>query len=298
MNTKILIFVIISLALVIPSVYAQEASIGEKAKQKSVKVTISDKGDVHVKHVVSSSNSPKQLTLIEGIVENLTITDEKGEEQLLTVVGNNDAVIIFPSNDNSIIEYDLSEVLVQKNNVWTWDFLYLQTTSFMFPEELDLIFVNDRPVHLDKKNGISCHGCQMILEYSINEPKNIMNVKWEDQEFFVAIRTFAEIENFNFDQPTKQISFNVNDEGKYVTTIIPLELLWEPYAVFLDDEKIYFNQYINNGTHVWVNLQPDTTGKVTIIGTTVIPEFPIIAPLAIGFLIILVVPLIRKVNLH
>ena len=106
------------------------------------------------------------------------------------------------------------------------------------------------------------------------------------------------IENFNFNQPAKEMSFKINDDNKFVTTVIPLELLWEPYAVFLDDEKIYFHQYINNGTHAWVNLRPDTTGEITIIGTTVVPEFPIIAPLAIGFLIILVVPLIRKFNLH
>ena len=63
-------------------------------------------------------------------------------------------------------------------------------------------------------------------------------------------------------------------------------------------KKFLFREYNNNGTHVWINLQPDTTGKISIIGTTVIPEFPIIAPLAIGFLVILAVPLIRKFSLH
>ena len=75
-------------------------------------------------------------------------------------------------------------------------------------------------------------------------------------------------------------------------------MLWEPYSVFLDDEKIDFHEYINNGTHVWLNIRPETSGEIEIIGTTVIPEFPLIAPLAIGFLIILVMPLVRKVNLH
>jgi len=298
MNTRISIFIIILLVLVIPSVSAQEISIGEKANQKSVKVTISDEGDIHVKHVVDSSNSPKQMQLIDGIVQNLRITDEKGEEQLVTRINNNDAVMIFPSNDDSIIEYDLDQALSQKNNVWTWDFRYLETTSFIFPEKLDLIFVNNRPVSLDDQNGISCHGCQMILEYSISDPKNITKINWEDKEFFVETRTFANIENFNFNQPAKEISFKIKNNNQYVTTVIPLELLWGPYAVFLDNEKIPFHEYKNNGTHVWINLQPDTSGEITIIGTTVIPEFPIIAPLAIGFLIILTVPLIRKFSLH
>ena len=298
MNTKISIFIIFSLILVIPSVNAQEVNITDKLNQKLIEVLISDEGDVHVKHIVGSSNSPKQVELVDGIVENLIITNEKGEEQSLTRIGNNDAVMVFPSANDSIIEYDLSGVLSEKNNVWTWEFRYLETTSFIFPEKLDLIFVNDRPINLIDRNGISCHGCQMILEYSIGEPKNIKKVNWEDKEFFVEIRTLANIENFNFNQPAKEISFNINNDNQYVTTVIPLELLWRPYTIFLDDEKIPFREYNNNGTHVWINLQPDTTGKISIIGTTVIPEFPIIAPLAIGFLVILAVPLIRKFSLH
>ena len=68
--------------------------------------------------------------------------------------------------------------------------------------------------------------------------------------------------------------------------------------VYLDEEKIFFHQFINNGTHVWINMKPQTLGEITIIGTTVVPEFPIIAPLAVGFLMILVIPLIRKFNLR
>ena len=55
---------------------------------------------------------------------------------------------------------------------------------------------------------------------------------------------------------------------------------------------------MDNETHVSLNIKPETSGEITIIGTTVIPEFPIIAPLAIGFLMILVVPLMKKFNLR
>jgi hypothetical protein len=99
-------------------------------------------------------------------------------------------------------------------------------------------------------------------------------------------------------QPTKEIKFNVNESNQFITTIIPLELLWGPYVVFLDDEKILFQDYKNNGTHIWINMKPDTAGKISIIGTTVVPEFPIIAPLAIGFLMIMIMPFVRKFNLH
>jgi hypothetical protein len=109
----------------------------------------------------------------------------------------------------------------------------------------------------------------MILEYSINEPKILKNVKLENKEFLIEIRTFAEINQFNFDQPTKSISFEVNGENQFVTTIIPLELLSRPYNVFMGDEKIFFHEYINNGTHIWLNIRPDNSGNVSIVGTTV-----------------------------
>jgi hypothetical protein len=261
-------------------------------------VTIDSIGDVHVKHVVSPSNSPKDLELILGIVSNLSVTNEQGEEKLFSITGDNIGVLIQPSGGDSIIEYDLDQVLNQKDNVWTWDFRYLELTSFIFSEEVELIFVNENPVILGEQKGITCHGCQMVLEYSINEPKIFKNVKWEDKEFVVEIRSHSNIDNFIFDQPTKSITFDVLEENKFVTIIIPLELLWEPYLVFLDDEKIFFHEYLNNGTHVWLNMKPDSSGKISIIGTTVIPEFPIIAPLAIGFLMVLAMPLMRKFNLR
>ena len=292
------IFIIISLILVIPSVSAQEVSISEKTRQKSVEVEINEEGEIHVKHVIDSSNSPKQVDLLDGTVENLIITDEEGEEKQVTVIGNNVALLIFPSNSDSIIEYDLKDVLFLKDGFWTLDFLYLEPTSFILPEGLDFIFVNERPVNLGDKKGFLCHGCQMVLEYSLDEPRNIKQVNWEDREFLVEVKTFAEIENFEFNQPAKEISFTVTGNNQYVTTIIPLELLWEPYVVLLDEEKIFVQQQINNGTHVWVNIKPQTSGEITIIGTTVVPEFPIIAPLAVGFLMILVLPFIRKFNLR
>jgi len=297
MKTEIFGFlVILSLIAIIPMADAQ-ISIGQKAIQKSVEVTINSEGEVHVKHIVHKSSLPTDLELIYGTVSNVSVTNEEGNELLFSFIDDR-TLLVQPSNDNSIIEYDLEHVLVQTNGVWTWSFRYLETTSFYFPNEANLIFSNERPIYLDENKGISCHGCQMLLEFAINEPKNFKNITWEDKEFVVEILTHADIDNFVFDQPTRSISFDVSNENQIVTTIIPLELLWNPYIVLLDDEKILFHQYINNGTHIWLSLKPETSGAITIIGTTVIPEFPIIAPLAIGFLIILALPFTRKFNLH
>jgi hypothetical protein len=298
MNTKIFGFLIILLMISIIPIVDAQISIGEKAIQKSVEIIINSAGDVHVKHVVKSSNFPNDLELIIGTVSNLSVTNEQGEEKLFSITGDNNGVLIQPSGNDSIIEYDLDQVLFQKNDVWTWDFRYLELTTFIFPEEIELIFVNENPVILGEEKGITCHGCQMVLEYSIDEPKIFKDIKWEDKEFVVEIRSHSNINNFIFDQPTKSIIFDISKDTRYVTTIIPLELLWEPYLVFLDDKKIDQHKFKNNGTHIWLNMKPETSGEIIIVGATVIPEFPIIAPLAIGFLMILTVPLMRKFSLR
>ncbi len=295
---SIVVFIIILLVLVIPSAIAQEVSIGKEANQKSIIFTINETGEIHVIHIVDSSNSPTQVELIDGEIQNLIITNEKNEEQMFSIIGENQAVLIFPSDNDSIIEYDLENVLFLKDNFWTLDFLYLETTTFIVPEKLNVVYVNGNVVHLGDKKGFTCHGCQMILEYAFNEPTNTINVDWENKKFVVEMRTFANIENFEFNQSEKEISFNVNESNQFITAIIPLELLWGPYAILLDDEKTYFNDSKNNGTHVWINMKPNNTGEISIIGTTVVPEFPIIAPLAIGFLMIMMIPLIKKINLR
>jgi len=292
------VFGFLVILFVISIIPVANAQFGEKATSESIEVVINSVGEVHVKHVVRSSSVPNQIDFIDGTVSDISVTNEQGVGRQVNVIGGNTGVLILPSSRNSIIEYNLDDVLSQKNGLWTWNFTYLETISFFFPEEVDLIFADERPVFFGETKGMACHGCQMVLEYSINESKNIKQVNWEENEFLVEIRTLAEIENFDFNQSAKKISFKVNDNNQLITLIIPLELLGDPYETFLDDEKIIQHKFNNNGTHVWLNMRPETSGEIIIIGTTVIPEFPIIAPLAIGFLMILTVPLMRKFNLR
>ena len=282
---------------IIPASNAQ-LSLGNEAVQELIEVEISSSGEVSVKHVVKPSNFPVSLDLFDGTISDISITNENGDERDVTIVGDDDAVLIFTSNQNSIVEYNLDDVLILNDNLWSFKISYPQMVSVIIPEETDRVFVNDLPIQIGDKKGVNCHGCFMNLQYYSTIPKILQQVEWEENSFVVEIITDSEIEKFNFDQSLKSISFQVNDENKFITTIIPLELLWGPYVVFLDDEQIKYNKYTINETYATLDIKPKTSGEITIIGTTVIPEFPIIAPLAIGFLMILVIPLMKKINLH
>lgn len=264
----IAISVIFSVVIIIPIAYGQ--NLNTNSFQKSVKVTIDSKGEVHVIHIIKSLEDPHQIDLISGTITNLTVKDQNGSEIQFGKIGEN-SIMLFPSNEQLTIEYDLSDVLSFKDNFWLWDFLYLESTSFYFPEGVDLVFVDDKPAFLADKKGIICHGCQMKLEYSLNEPKFFKELKLQDKKYSIEFRTWNEISDFNFDKDLGGLTFQVQDDNSFVTTAIPKNLISSPYFVFLDNEKIFFHKYNENGTYVWLNMRPEHSGEISITGT-IIPD--------------------------
>ena len=301
MNQKIISTIIIfGLLTVIPTAYGQ-LSLGSEAKQELIEVKINPDGEINVKHVVSPSNMPTTVPLFLGEISNLIITDDLGEE--INSGTANDAkgnlsVLLLPSNQNSIITYNLENMKIN-NNLFSTEISYPQKFSVIFEESINLIFLNNNVLFLDDKRGVAINGGgNMKIEFYSTESKIIEKATWEENEFDVEIITDSEIQSFNFNQPEKSLSFQVNDENKFVTITMSEELLGGPYVTLLDDEKIKYTKFVRDEGIVSLNLKPETTGQVTIIGTTVIPEFSMFIPLIMGFLIILTVPAMKKFSLR
>ena len=300
-NSIFLIVVFFSLILVIPTSYAQ-LTIGADAEQKSIQMKLDTNGTVSVKHVVSSSNMPVTVKLFSGAISNLVITNETGEDKsntgIATDLQGNQSIVIFPSRQNSSIEYNL-ENIIPKDNLFTIQTSYAETYSVSFPDEIEMIFLNGNTILLENKKGVSLnYGGSATIQYYSNIPKITKEVQWEENKFDVEIITDSKIEKFNFEQTSKSISFQVNEENKFVTIIMSEELLGGPYLIFLDDEKIKFNKGKKGENHVVLNMKPNVPGEVVIIGTTVIPEFSMFIPLVMGFLVVLTVPFMKKFNLR
>ena len=301
MNQKIISTIIIfGLLTVIPTAYGQ-LSLGSEAKQELIEVKINPDGEINVKHVVSPSNMPTTVPLFLGEISNLIITDDLGEE--INSGTANDAkgnlsVLLLPSNQNSIITYNLENMKIN-NNLFNTEISYPQKFSVIFEESINLIFLNNNVLFLDDKKGVAINGGgNMKIEFYSTESKIIEKATWEENEFDVEIITDSEIQSFNFNQPEKSLSFQVNNENKFVTITMSEELLGGPYVTLLDDEKIKYTKFVRDEGIVSLNLKPETTGQVTIIGTTVIPEFSMFIPLIMGFIIILTVPAMRKFSLR
>ena len=300
MNKKILsIIAIFTLILVIPTANAQ-LTIGSEVKQELIEVKINDKGEVDVKHIVKASNMPGTAHLFSGTISNLVVTNEMGEEKQSGIANDglgNQSVFVLPSKENSIIKYNLENIIL-KDNLFTTQISYAEKFSIVFDDQIEMIFVNNNVIFLENKKGVSVNGGgEMNVEFYSNSPKMIKEVQWEENKFDVEIITDSKIENFNFDQTSKSISFEVNEENKYVTISMSEELLGGPYVILLDTEKIQYTKSEIDG-YVALSMKPELTGEITIIGTTVIPEFSMFIPLIMGFLIILTVPFVKKINLH
>jgi len=271
MKNYFIIFLIIVTIIIIPTANAQIP--GEDSKQKSVKVTIGLTGEMQVEHIIDDLDVPSKIDLVNGTKSNLTVKDHEGNDVQFAQIGDANSLMILPSDEETIIEYGLEDKLILKDNVWTLDFLYPESTSFIFPEKVDLIFVNNQPAYLGEKDGILCHGCKMVLEYSLDEPKKIESVKIQDKEFLIEVRSWAKVNQFSF-EPSNGISFEITGDSKFVTIILPVNLLSQPYQVFLDEEKIRFQTTFNNETHIWLNMKPQNSGEVLITGSLV-PEIKI-----------------------
>ena len=297
------IIVIFSLVLVIPTANAQ-LSLGGEAKQDLIEIKLNPEGEINVKHIVRSSNVGSTLLIFDNAIipdQNFTGENELGEEIQLGIIDDglgNKSIFILPSKYNAIIEYSLEDMIL-KDNLFTTTISYHEKFDVIFDESIEMLFVNNNSIFLDDKKGIAVNGGgDAKIEFYSNPSKISKEIIWDENKFDVEIIGDAKIERFNFDQASKSISFEITDESKFVSIKLSEELLGGPYLTLLNDEKIKHTKYVNNKNIILLNIMPESKGTITIIGTTVIPEFSMFLPFILGFLIILTVPFMKKINLH
>jgi len=299
MNKIIFSSLMICALIAVPVANAQ---FGAPAYQKSTHLIIDELNNIEAKHVIGFSNDPVMVNLFEGaITESITVTNEDGKELEFAISGMSayGAVTIFTATENTIIKYNLKDMFWYSDNLLTLNVGYPKTFGILFSEKTDQIFLNDQIIQLGDKKGISINGGGYVnVAYYSEMPKIIQEVQWKEDKFNVEIITDSKIDRFNFDQESKSISFQVNEKNKFVTISIEEELLGGPYVILLNDEKIKYSKYSIKENHISLSMKPESPGEITIIGTTVIPEFSMFLPLIMGFLIILTLPLMRKVSLH
>jgi parallel beta-helix repeat protein len=128
---------------------------------------------------------------------------------------------------------------------------------------------------------------QLALDkYPLIEPWSVLrihNIPLNGQSYNVTTYCNSTVASFIFTQPEKQISFNVTGPSgavSFCNITIPKVLLNASsgnWTVSLNDENLTEFLVGENATHTYIYfmISLNSTCKVTIVGTDVIPEFPI-----------------------
>ena len=283
--------VFVTSVLFVQFAFAQQLKMGDPI-QEQIKVRIDDNGTAHVIHMVQgNSNSPVNVETIRGNMTNLSVTDMSNNTvQYATIQQYPIAIMIPPSDRNmTLIQYDLHNVVSQNDGVWIWNYLTpsdATSTDFYFPSGITQIWTNDRPVYFGE-NGISIHGDGAKLEYAIVKT-SIQNIQWQNYTFPVEIDSLSDIGNYTFDQTSASYQFQISKSHSFVTVVMPKILLGAKYAAHINGNHLLTTVFHENDTYSWIGLRPDTNGTIQITGSTVIPEFPLFLPLAIGISMILI----------
>jgi hypothetical protein len=269
MNNQIyLIVLVLALVTVIPTASAQ-LSLGAEANQKLIEVELNKSEIVNVKQVIAASNIPVSVSLFDGVIpESLVLTNENGDEKEFALANDgkgNVSVTIFPSKSDIIIKYYLEDISTVYENLWTVRIGYSETFSILFSEEIDLFFLNNNIINLVNEKGITANGGgNALIQYYDKIPKITEEVRWMENEFNVEIISNSEIDEFNFDQASKSISFQVNEKNKFVTVTMEEKLLGVPYVILLNDEKIKYTKSVSKENYVSLSMKPQAVGEIMI----------------------------------
>ena len=269
MNSQIyLIVLVLALITVIPASSAQ-LSLGAEANQKLIEVNLNKSEIINVKHVIAASSIPVGVNLFDGVsAESIIVTNSNGDENQFGLVGYGEAlesITIFPSESDIIIKYNLEDASTSYENLWTVRIGYSETFDILFHKEIDMFFLNNTIIQLENKNGITVNGGgNAIIQYYDKIPKIIEEVSWEQNKFDIEIITNSKIDNFNFNQESKNITFDINEKNKFLTISMEEELVGSPYVILLNNEKILYNKSLNKENYVLLSMKPQAVGEITI----------------------------------
>jgi hypothetical protein len=141
---------------------------------------------------------------------------------------------------------------------------------------------------------------QSSIEFAVAAPVEY-DVNAESQNFTVAIASNSGINDFQFKQPEKRVSFLVEGETgtKGVTEItIPKALLSGEMSVFMDqnlvaEEDVIVKSETDAATTFEINYS-HSIHRMEVTGTNVVPEFPLSSLAAVAGVVAIIVAISRS----
>ena len=257
-------------------------------------IIASQDGSVNVTHELNVDETAASINVkaLSSKINDLLAVDENNIA-LATIIEGSIIKIDSLGASRVTVSYQV-DILERSGDVFTFSFTSDTKTFVKLPKSAEIIYLNDFPLEMSGENLVMPAGDTEISYVLRETAAKQFDANWEDKNYPVEISTSASIENFQFVQQNKLISFSIGDAS--ITTVkIPKVLLGGPFIVLLNGKSTSFSEYYSDASHSWLRIEPASKGKVEIKGTTVIPEFPFYA-LSLVFVMLLAVPLLMKIK--
>ena len=292
-----LIFLIFTVVLVStqPLVFANVSELKDNQKnleigqfiQSEVVIFEIDKTEtVHVKHIIKSGDwggVNKHIVIIDHEHSNLEVTDEDGDPIGYGISGNtfeeSEYVVLTQKlgGIDVIVEYDLENFLVVKDNLWFKEIFFPFNIQMEFPEYIENIFVNSRPVDISEASGINCIGCKMTLEFMDNEKILVAEIPIDDMIQKVEIISNKLVNDVTYIDEFGVLEFKTSNSDQYFIATIPFDIILNPFEVYWTEigdneleqtDKIRKTEFSQDSDSVRVSFKSDTLGRISIVGAT------------------------------
>jgi len=279
-----------------PQVFAQEEldtllkeTNGVFVEQQKIIFEIGRHADIRVKHVIESGSwledRPRIIEIISGEHSQLEVTDEDGDRMSFSYDGEtfeeSNYIILNQKNGNYdlIAEYDLENFMEFENNLWSKEIKFLHDVMIMIDDDIDLIFVNSRPVDVTNAGGINCVGCFLDeLAFFVDNDSKTKLISFNEKEIPIEVFSNHGISKIEYVYGgSKFLSFNVDNSEQLIVLKIPFELLLNPFNIYFtekDDasldqlDKIRKTEFAQDETHVSVAFRTSSEGVVSVTGAT------------------------------
>ena len=278
-----------------PQIFAEEdlevllkEKNGVLIEQQQIIFEVGKHSDAHVKHVIETgawgSDRPRIIEILPGMHSNLTVADEDGDRlgfsyDAETFEKSKFIILNQKLGDyDLIVEYDLDNFMKLEDGLWKKDIFFQSDVIIMVEDDIELIFVNSRPIDVSDAKGINCIGCQLTLEYFKNAEMIKKEILFNEQKYEINFLSNKEITELKFFGGGSEIlNFDVTDSDQLLILKIPLELFKNPFDVYLtekDDmeldqtDKIRKTEFAQDETHVSLSFRTNNEGTISVLGAT------------------------------
>jgi hypothetical protein len=284
------IIIVIGLVTIIFQIIGHQQSSYGQVTADTLIIEVSNNGEATVTQELTPSTTVSRVT-VNPIAKDLSDVLAVDENKVVLSFSTSADIITIDTLGSANVTLTYGAKIAYKVASDIWELNYNSTgiqSTIVLPALSEIIYVNDIPIDI-VGNTITMPPGETSIRYKIKSvDTRDFPVQWENRTFFVQAVTSSEVQDVHFVQSSKTIELTL-DTSMATLVIIPKSLLGGPYTVSGPaGEVVDFRQYYQNSTHSWIRIEPNDINAMKIVGTTVIPEFPLL-PLFGGVVMAMVV---------